>query len=257
MKKQLLKSLSAISEISEISIEKRLTGYGAMSVAIAAAFVPSAKAGTVVACVDVTTPVGGGLYFNVVTGAVSCESFPPGSHAFLTPGSAPGSFALSNEVGGSLKKAFVFASSAGKNNKFAVASSAGGLNSSAARLAKNAKIGPGGIDTFANRYSSLASNRPSSVQVGHWNALGTGYLGLEFEVGSQTDYGWAEITVNGNYTITLDSVGYDDSGNPVLAGAAAPTPEPNSLLLMVLGAAGLAAYRRKRAAKRPNPAHAA
>lgn len=241
------KQSSVPSAARPISIEKRLIGYGTMSVAIAAAFAPSASAGTVYWPVDVTTPVGGGIYFNVVTGSVTPE---PGPHGFLTPGSSPGAFALSNEVGSSaLLKAFALGSSKGLNNRFAVSSSQNGANSSAARLALGKTIGPG--LNFANFFSSLASNRETPA--GHWNALGTGYLGLTFDIGPQTDYGWAEITVNSNYTITLDGMAYDSSGSSISAGAG-EAPEPNSLLLMALGAAGLGAYRRKRAA-RPKPAN--
>jgi len=236
--------LKKLRSSKSTSVEKRLAGYGTMSVAVAAALVPNANAAPIIYYpADVTTPVGGALYFNVVNGSTNTE---PGSLGIPMPGESPGEFALFNEVGVTLQKAFVFGSS---NNKFAVSQSlGGGSNSSAARLTFDTKIGQ--ELNFANFFSSLASNRPASVQAGHWNALGTDYLGLEFEIGSQTDYGWAQITVNSNYTITLDGVAYNNSGGSIGAGE---TPEPNSLLLMALGAAGLAAYRRKRAAKLQTP----
>ena len=245
------------------SIEKRLIGYGTMSMAIAAAIAPNAGAGVVYWATDVTTPTGGGIYFNVITGASSNVS----SNS-LAPGATTGEFALENEISTpSFFKAFVIGSS---NNKFAVAGAASNPGSanpyptSAARLAINTKIdagltfnNPGKVYSAAlssfvpnNVFTSLASNFGA---VGQWNALGSDFLGLSFQDGSQTDYGWAEITVNPDYTVTLDAVAYDDSGNAILAGdvpASSSTPEPNSLLLMALGATGLAAYRRKLAAKR-------
>jgi len=225
------------------SIEKRLIGYGTMSMAIAAAIAPNAGAGVVYWATDAaTTPVGGGIYFNVITGSTSTVS-----SSALSPGPTAGEFVLQNEVSSNLFKAFIKGAS---HNKFAVVdtpSSSPNLPTSAARLAVNTKIGPGlqfgnpGTSNAVrnNIFSSLASNFSA---VGQWNARGTDYLGLTFDIGSQTDYGWAQITINPDYTVTLDGVAYDDSGNPILAGEA---PEPNSLLLMALGATGLAAYRRK------------
>lgn len=239
------------------SIEKRLAGYGTMSLAIAAAVAPNANASAISWSPGVTTPLGGGIYFNVVTGETTVVN----SNS-LEPGSLDGEFALENL---SAPPSFVqdfFLGSA--NNKFAVSpatsnpASLSPYPTSAARLAVNTMIGPGlafdnpelltssGGGSFRNNvFPSLASN---FGDFGQWNDLGTGYLGLTFDIGSQTDYGWAKITVNADYTVTLDAIGYDDTGNAIAAGAA-DAPEPNSLLLMALGAAGLAGYRRKQSAK--------
>jgi len=232
MKKQALKTRGR----NPGSIDKRLAAYGAMSVAVAAAVAPSARADVMFWTPDVTNPVGGGIYFNVMTDTLSIVSGE--SHPFLVPGSAAGSFALSNEVAGSLRKDFIFASGA---NKFAVASSLNALFSSAARLTFGTWVGP--QTKFADAYSSMASN---FQEVGHWNDLGTGFLGLEVNLGTQIDYGWAEITINPDYSIELDRVAIETSGAPIEV-----TPEPDSLMLMALGAAGLAAYRRRLAARKP------
>jgi PEP-CTERM motif-containing protein len=260
MKKQLNESLSAkpvsrkAISVKAISIEKRLAGYGVMSLAIAAGAAPNAAAGVVYWDPDATTPVGGGIYFNVISGNTTLASSDS-----LEPGAVAGEFALENMVGSrGFLQAFLVGSA---NNEFAVAPAASWNGpspypTSAARLARNATIGSalsfnnpktlfssGGSPYPNNVFPSLAAN---ALELGQWNALGSGYLGLTFQDGSQTDYGWAQITINPDYTVTLDAVGYDDSGNSIPAGE---TPEPNSMLLMALGASGLEVYRRRMASK--------
>jgi hypothetical protein len=78
-----------------------------------------------------------------------------------------------------------------------------------------------------------------------------GYLGFAFSNGTGTDYGWADVTLAGDGSLTLHSFGYDNSGAPIAAGATgsggAAAPDANPLLLLAVGGAvGLAAYRVRR-----------
>ncbi len=70
------------------------------------------------------------------------------------------------------------------------------------------------------------------------------YLGVRFDLGGGNQYGWIGVVRSG---IALDAFawGYEtEAGVPIPAGA----PEPGSLALLALGAAGLAAGRRRRRA---------
>jgi hypothetical protein len=98
-------------------------------------------------------------------------------------------------------------------------------------------VGPGGV---LSSYSFV-----SKTYSGNWPGPGTAYLGLAFTPTSQTYTGWAQIfTDAANSNMTLVDYAYNLAPNAdITAGA---TPEPSSVALFALGAAGILALRKKR-----------
>ena len=80
----------------------------------------------------------------------------------------------------------------------------------------------------------------------------TGYIGFRFDpngvAGVQTWYGWMRISVGSNVSPTSNGNvidwAYDNTGAGIQAGV---VPEPSSIALLAMGAAGLLALRRCRA----------
>jgi hypothetical protein len=213
------------------NLERRLAAYG--SLAAAAISMPAAaQAGAVSWYPDLST-ANGPIYF---------DPFSAAGYAGTTPYASD--FELLTSVqgaSGSLLTARLLVSpgNAGPNgNEFAESAA------SVARLAPEMTVGAS--LAFSSVDGTLAENH--SPAFGLWNPVPeAGVLGFELVSGGPTLYGWADITVNSDYTITLQAFGYDDSGAAVTAlPPISPTPEPASIVLLALGAAGIAAWRRKK-----------
>ncbi|MGJ5819637.1 PEP-CTERM sorting domain-containing protein [Paludibaculum fermentans] len=89
------------------------------------------------------------------------------------------------------------------------------------------------------------------------------YMGLTFDIGGVAHYGWARLEVYGTGTpevngllaqgqldVRLMEYAYETNNRAGIAvGQTSSVPEPSSLALFALGAAGIAAMRRRKAAK--------
>jgi hypothetical protein len=96
--------------------------------------------------------------------------------------------------------------------------------------------------TFGGQYTSFAN----------WDNVTDGYVGVRFlDSGSNERYGWIRFDTTGaaGFPATLVDWAYEDSGAGIQTGAGV-IPEPSSLALgcLAAGAAGLAAWRRRKAA---------
>lgn len=222
-------------------LDKRLATYGSMSLALAAVAAPQAAKANVVSYFgpSVTDSVGSDIYFNLLTGTLDASP-------------VAGDFQLVDSSSHLARISVV--DSAHVSAKFAaslVDFSESSPGSSAARLVQNALIGGVGMK-FSTLNGTLAQATlvPSAnfYPFGHFNSPDggdvSGYLGLEVLQNGTPEYGWADLVVHSDYTVTLNSFALDPSGAPIEAGVG--TPEPSSVLLLAMGAAGVALYRRKR-----------
>jgi hypothetical protein len=92
---------------------------------------------------------------------------------------------------------------------------------------------------------------PDLFPSGPWaSQSGFAYLGLRFTMSAQEYLGWAQISINqGAPSLTLRDYGYNDvAGGSINAGDSGAVPEPSSLALFAMGAAGVVALRRRRKA---------
>jgi hypothetical protein len=107
---------------------------------------------------------------------------------------------------------------------------------------------PNGLEfTFDTFTMLLAKRRPYGKDFGNWTPDGTpGFLGVRFDISGDTHYGWVRVGVTfGSTSFRIVDWAYNSTPGEALK-AGEPIPEPSTLSLMALGAAGLLALRRRR-----------
>ncbi len=75
------------------------------------------------------------------------------------------------------------------------------------------------------------------------------YLGLRFLIGQSTHYGWAEVSTQlGSADMTIVRYAYESEAGVGIQVPSGDVPEPSTMALFALGAAGVMALKRKRKA---------
>lgn len=95
-------------------------------------------------------------------------------------------------------------------------------------------------------WSHARSSQTSSHDIqGAWTPGDQGFAGIRFDDNGNYHYGWVDITMNPDETVTVNRWALDDAaGAPVTTPGAVPEPGTGAMLaLLALGAAGL---RRRR-----------
>ncbi len=109
----------------------------------------------------------------------------------------------------------------------------------------------GSLISSSLNFATATTLFPSSTG---WTADGTHhFLGLEINSSSTPNYGWAEVSMNSDFTTTLYSFAYETTpGQSVNAGQMTSVPEPAEATLiggLLAGSAAAFAARRRRKAQ--------
>ncbi|MGI9518648.1 MAG: PEP-CTERM sorting domain-containing protein [Pirellulaceae bacterium] len=156
-------------------------------------------------------------------------------------------------VGDGGGNAFATASNGTFNSIAAFYSSGyGGSGSSSSKFVDNLPYGQfiSGLSTFFAK--SSAGTMARAFSYGPFNSPGEGFLAFQFDVGNGTQYGWARVETLDTFGIQFNDFrivdyAYADPNQSLKVGE---IPEPGSLGLLAIGAAGLLTWRRQRKSAR-------
>jgi hypothetical protein len=223
-----VKTSNSHPDLSRLGPQQRLALYGLAAGAALAAGASSAHANLItldltgLTLADRTTPTFGALYFDVnAASAAAAVSFNPFAGA---------DFRLSHTQ-------IPFASATGL-------APGNGIQGFRVEGFKASRLTTSNFVSSDHNFNSRANIAPVSP----WGPGDTGFLGLVFTItGSDTHFGWANITANPDASVTLNALGYESSADTP-AHAEAPSgavPDQGSTLaLLATGAVGLLAFRK-------------
>jgi hypothetical protein len=212
---------------------KRLAAYSAAAAATVAT-TGTANAAEVFHEIPDTPVSGDGILFNMVDGAVTPAPAYPGFLSYSTQGvfrigqyyfpSFPGIYGPAGDTEAGFVGPGGFVASYFYPDVLSVSERIGNRKPFGAATYYNASYGNDG----------WLSNFPTDAGR---------YVGLKFSLGTDVHFGWARLSGAGE-DMTLDAFGYNDA-----AGVPSHiTPEPSSMALLAMGAAGLGTWRRRKPA---------
>lgn len=187
---------------------------------------------------------GTGVWFNPLTGYAEERGyfFPDNLYE-------DGKFFLLTDTSGGSAEAEVYVQGLFSRGNGVIYQSASNLNP--ALFGVGQSIGP------ASGYQSPGAGYPDlGPSFGNWD-VGRGFLGLTLRnpagaSSSDIYYGFADITVNADYTITLNAFAFENTpGQAIMTSFAAPVPEASPTAMLAAGLLVLGAVATRR---RTNPA---
>jgi hypothetical protein len=179
---------------------------------------------------------GTGVWFNVLTGTAEARGF-----FFPDPLYTDGQyFLLLDTVSYSVPEAMIFTQGFFSRGNGVVYASVN--NPNPAWFGEGAVIGP------ATGYQSPGAGFPDIGPLFGNGQVGRGYVGLTIRnpagnSASDVFYGYADITINPNFSLTLNGFAYEDVMGRAIT---TPVPEPATWLSFGLGLAGVAGLLRRR-----------
>jgi hypothetical protein len=121
------------------------------------------------------------------------------------------------------------------------------LNNMAAGIANPLQGGAeiGGSRNFLTEFN-LGTQNPLDPPFGPWVGATNAFLGLTVNSGQNLHFGWVRLSVDEKLGIVFQDLAIESEPGTSIAAGAGAVPEPGSLGLLALGAAGLAVWRKRR-----------
>lgn len=178
-----------------------------------------------------------GIWLTMASGSLSIIS--DGSF----PGYADGQYQLNTNIFFADPTANIYTQGFFANGNDVAVAGTGGQPSNPAMFSFGQTVDASATYIGASSFTTIAGG-PGDTW-GNWNSFGRGAIGVKFANGANIHYGFIDVTVNTNKTITLHGWAYEATPDTGIATFAIPEPSAFSLLLGFGMIAGLLLRRRR------------